>query len=135
MIKKVAAGVRGAMAEAGITDPADVHYVQTKTPLLTLHTIKDAKSRGHRVWTEDTGESMDVSNGTCGLGIAVALGEIEMPTEAQIMMRRPLPRLRGGVLLVGGRAGSGSGGARRQRARYRRSLPDRSLGHARRPRH
>ena len=47
MITKVAAAVRVAMAEAGITDPADVHYVQTKTPLLTIDTIRDAKSRGH----------------------------------------------------------------------------------------
>src|SRR4051812_17250417 len=46
MVEKVADGVRRAMAEAGITDPADVHYVQTKTPLLTIETIRDAKSRG-----------------------------------------------------------------------------------------
>src|SRR3954462_11829677 len=38
MIEKVAEGVKKAMAEAGITDPADVHYVQTKTPLLTIET-------------------------------------------------------------------------------------------------
>ena len=54
MIEKVAAGVKEAMARAGITDPADVHYVQTKTPLLTIDTIRDAKSRGQSVWTEDT---------------------------------------------------------------------------------
>ena len=35
-----------AMERAGITDPADVHYVQTKTPLLTIQTIRDAHSRG-----------------------------------------------------------------------------------------
>ncbi len=30
MIEKIAAaGVRAAMADAGITDPRDVHYVQT----------------------------------------------------------------------------------------------------------
>ena len=46
MIEKVAAGVKEAMAQAGITDTADVHYVQTKTPLLTIHTIRDAKGRG-----------------------------------------------------------------------------------------
>jgi barbiturase len=85
MIEKVAAGVRDAMAKAGITDPADVHYVQTKTPLLTIHTIRDAKSRGQQVWTEHTHESMDLSNGTTALGIAVALGEIEMPTDADVM--------------------------------------------------
>lgn len=85
MVEKVAAGVREAMKQAGITDPKDVHYVQTKTPLLTLDTINDAKARGHEVWTEDTLLSMDLSNGTSALGIAVALGEIEMPTDEQIM--------------------------------------------------
>src|ERR1044071_1911243 len=63
MIQKVAAAVKEAMARAGISDPADVHYVQTKTPLLTIHTIRDAKSRGKTVWTEHTHESMDLSNG------------------------------------------------------------------------
>jgi ring-opening amidohydrolase-like protein len=63
MIEKVAAAVKVAMERAGITDPADVHYVQTKTPLLTIHTIRDAKSRGKTVWTEHTHESMDLSNG------------------------------------------------------------------------
>ncbi len=46
MVDKVAAAVSVAMERAGITDPKDVHYVQTKTPLLTIHTIRDAKSRG-----------------------------------------------------------------------------------------
>jgi cyanuric acid amidohydrolase len=84
MVEKVAEGVRRAMVEAGIKDPADVHYVQTKTPLLVMETINDAKSRGHTVYTEDPLESMNVSNGTSALGIAVALGEIEMPTAEQI---------------------------------------------------
>jgi len=84
MVAKVAEGVRRAMAEAGIEDPADVHYVQTKTPLLVMETINDAKSRGHTVFTEDPLESMNVSNGTSALGIAVALGEIDMPTAEQI---------------------------------------------------
>jgi barbiturase len=90
MISKVAAAVRAATAEAGITDAADVHYVQTKTPLLTIHTIRDAKSRGQTVWTENTGESMDVSNGTAALGIAVALGEIGMPSDASVLRDREL---------------------------------------------
>ncbi len=85
MIEKVAEGVHRAMAVAGITDPKDVHYVQTKTPLLTLETINEARGRGHEVWTEDTGFSMDLSNGTTALGIAVALGEIEMPSDDQVM--------------------------------------------------
>jgi ring-opening amidohydrolase-like protein len=90
MITKVADAVGTAMERAGITDVADVHYVQTKTPLLTIHTIRDAKSRGKTVWTEHTHESMDLSNGCTALGIAVALGEIEMPTDADVMHDRSL---------------------------------------------
>lgn len=84
MVAKVAEGVLHAMKAAGIDDPADVHYVQTKTPLLVMDTINDAKARGHTVYTEDPLESMNISNGTSGLGIAVALGEIDMPTAEQI---------------------------------------------------
>jgi cyanuric acid amidohydrolase len=90
MIEKVADAVKVAMDRAGIADPADVHYVQTKTPLLTIHTIRDAKSRGKTVWTEHTHESMDLSNGTTALGIAVALGEIGMPSDEDVMHDRSL---------------------------------------------
>ena len=90
MISKVADAVKVAMQRAGITDVADVHYVQTKTPLLTIQTIRDAKSRGETVWTEQTHESMDLSNGVTALGIAVALGEIELPTDADVMHDRSL---------------------------------------------
>jgi barbiturase len=90
MISKVADAVRAAMERAGITDVADVHYVQTKTPLLTIHTIRDAKARGKTVWTEETHSSMDLSNGCTALGVAVALGEIDMPTDADVMHNRAL---------------------------------------------
>ncbi len=90
MIGKVADAVRTGMQRAGITDPADVHYVQTKTPLLTIDTIREAKSRGHDVFTEDTLHSMDVSNGCTALGIAVALGEIEMPRDEDVLRNRDL---------------------------------------------
>ncbi len=83
MVEKVAEGVRLAMKDAGITDPKDVHYVQTKTPLLTIDTIQDAHARGHDVFCE-VHDSMGVSNGTTGLGIAVALGEISMPKAEEI---------------------------------------------------
>jgi ring-opening amidohydrolase-like protein len=90
MVTKVADAVKVAMERAGIDDASDVHYVQTKTPLLTLGTIADAKSRGKTVFTEDTLHSMDVSNGGTALGIAVALGEIDMPTDDQVLKDRSL---------------------------------------------
>jgi ring-opening amidohydrolase-like protein len=83
MVEKVAEGVRRAMRAAGIDDPKDVHYVQTKTPLLTIDSIQDAHGRGQTVACE-VHDSMGVSNGTTGLGIAVALGEIAMPRAEQI---------------------------------------------------
>jgi cyanuric acid amidohydrolase len=90
MVTKVADAVKVAMERAGITDASDVHYVQTKTPLLTIDTISDARSRGHDVFTEDTLTSMDVSNGGTALGIAVALGEIEMPRDEDVLRDRTL---------------------------------------------
>lgn len=84
MVEKVADAVRQAMEIAGISDPSDVHYVQTKTPLLTMESISDAKSRGETVFSEDIHQSMDMSNGTTGLGVAVGLGEIDMPNAEAI---------------------------------------------------
>jgi barbiturase len=84
MVETVAAGVRAAMADAGIVDAADVHYVQTKTPLLTIETIKEAHRRGRTVATDEPLDSMNLSNGTTALGVAVALGEIDMPSADQI---------------------------------------------------
>ncbi len=83
MVEKVAAAVTAAMRDAGITDVKDVHYVQTKTPLLTIDSVLDAERRGKQVACE-VHDSMGVSNGTTALGIAVALGEISMPRAEQI---------------------------------------------------
>ena len=83
MVEKVADAVRAAMRDAGIDDPRDVHYVQTKTPLLTVDTVLDAHARGKEVACE-VHESMGVSNGTTGLGIAVGLREIKMPKAEEI---------------------------------------------------
>ena len=83
MVETVAAGVRLAMQDAGIADVKDVHYVQTKTPLLTIDGIQEADGRGQSV-TCEVHDSMGVSNGTTGLGMAVALGEVEMPAAEEI---------------------------------------------------
>ncbi|HYY39362.1 MAG TPA: ring-opening amidohydrolase [Xanthobacteraceae bacterium] len=83
MVEKVADAVKGAMRDAGIDDPKDVHYVQTKTPLLTIESVRDAEARGQHVACE-VHDSMGISNGTAALGIALALGEVKPPRAEQI---------------------------------------------------
>jgi len=72
---------REAMAQAGITDPQNVHYVQIKCPLLTSERI-DAV--GGDVATRDTLKSMGLSRGASALGVAEALGEAPPATDAMI---------------------------------------------------
>ena len=76
MIDETAAGVREAMRQAGIDDPADVHFVQIKCPLLTSERIQEAHQRGQSIATEDTYKSMGYSRGASALGVAVALDEV-----------------------------------------------------------
>jgi cyanuric acid amidohydrolase len=90
MITKVAAAVKEAMAKAGITDPADVHYVQTKTPLLTIHTSATPSRAASRSgpstptsrWTSPTASPRSASPSRSG--------EIEMPTDDDVMHNREL---------------------------------------------
>lgn len=79
-VDMVAEGIRAAMADAHISDLADVHFVQIKCPLLTAQRIADAERRGERVATRDTLKSMGLSRAASSLGVAVALGEIARET-------------------------------------------------------
>ena len=76
-IESVADGVREAMRDAGIADPADVHFVQIKCPLLTAQRIGDATAYGAIVATSSTLKSMGLSRAASALGAAVALGELQ----------------------------------------------------------
>lgn len=76
-VTQTAAAVRAAMAQAGITDAQDVHYVQVKCPLLTRARIEQARHGGHSVSSEDTYASMGTSRGASALGVAIALGEVD----------------------------------------------------------
>ncbi|MCX7374293.1 MAG: ring-opening amidohydrolase [Alphaproteobacteria bacterium] len=80
-VNATAAAVRAAMDQAGITDPADVHYVQVKCPLLTSARIALAAAP---VATHDTYHSMGLSRGASALGVALALGEIAAVTDAAV---------------------------------------------------
>ncbi len=77
-ILATAEAVTAAMRQAGITSPADVHYVQVKCPLLTKQRIAAAAARGNTVATDDTYLSMGYSRGASALGVAVALGEVDV---------------------------------------------------------
>lgn len=75
-VAMVSGGVRAAMADAGITDAADVHFVQIKCPLLTGERIAEADARGTTPATRDTLKSMGLSRGASALGVGLALGEV-----------------------------------------------------------
>ena len=75
-IDETASAVRIAMADAGIDDPADVHFVQIKCPLLTSERVEAALARGQPTVTTSAYGSMAYSRGASALGVARALGEI-----------------------------------------------------------
>jgi cyanuric acid amidohydrolase len=75
-VREVAAAVRKAQAEAGITSASDVHYVQVKGPLLTPAMVADAEKRGAKLVTRDPNGSKPYARGATALGVALALGEV-----------------------------------------------------------
>lgn len=87
-VDMVAQGVQAAMIDAGISDPADVHFVQIKCPLLTLDRIAEAEARGKTIATRDPLKSMGLSRAAASLGIAVALGEAKRAAVSDAMIGR-----------------------------------------------
>jgi cyanuric acid amidohydrolase len=76
-VREVATAVRHAQREAGISDAADVHYVQVKGPLLTPAAIADADRRGAKLVTRDPNGSKAFARGATALGVALRLGEVK----------------------------------------------------------
>src|SRR5712692_6220308 len=76
-IRKVADATHRAMADAGLTDPKDVHLVMVKVPGLTTSSIKDAESRGKTVVSHDLTFGPEgagiYANDAAALGVAMAL--------------------------------------------------------------
>lgn len=87
-ITETAKAVKAAMEDAGITDPADIHFVQIKCPLLTSDRIKAANARGNKTATTSSYSSMAYSRGASALGVAVALGEIAPDVRDEDVLRR-----------------------------------------------
>jgi len=90
MVDKTARAVQAAMRDAGIERVEDIHWVQTKTPLLTMDSIRAARERGRDTALPDPHGSMDLSNGTTALGIATALGEVPRDRVSDGMIGRQL---------------------------------------------
>src|SRR3954467_11102808 len=87
-IVETAKAVKAAMADAGISDPADVHFVQIKCPLLTSDRVEAANARGNKTATTSAYSSMAYSRGASALGVAVALGEIACDIHDEDVLRR-----------------------------------------------
>lgn len=87
-ITETARAVEAAMADAGISDPTNVHFVQIKCPLLTSDRVEAAAARGNKTVTTSSYSSMAYSRGASALGVAVALGEIASDLRDQDVLRR-----------------------------------------------
>ncbi|MDR3375506.1 MAG: ring-opening amidohydrolase [Ancalomicrobiaceae bacterium] len=89
-VREVAAAVRRAQAEAGITSAKDVHYVQVKGPLLTPALIADADKRGVAVVTRDPNGSKAFARGATALGVALGLGEVDESALSDAVIARDM---------------------------------------------
>jgi cyanuric acid amidohydrolase len=101
-VEAVAAGVRAAMADAGITEATDVHFVQIKCPLMTAARVAEAQARGESVANRDTLKSMGYSRGASALGVGLALGEIPAAALSDDVIAKD-------VTLFSGRASTSAG--------------------------
>ena len=91
-IEAVAEATRRGLADLGVDDPADVHLVQVKGPLLTPAAIADAARRGARVVTEDPNRSKAHARGATALGVAIGLGELAASDVDEAMVANDLDR-------------------------------------------
>lgn len=75
-IQLVAEAVTAAIAQAGISDLADVHCVEVKCPAMTPARIEAAAQRGQNVVSSNLGAASSLSKGASALGVALALQEV-----------------------------------------------------------
>ena len=91
-IHKVAEATHRAMADAGMSDPKDVHLVMVKVPGLTVASIRDAESRGDTVVSHDLTFGPEgagsYANDAAALGVALALGEVKASSLSDQVVRR-----------------------------------------------
>ena len=91
-IQKVGEATHRAMADAGLTNPRDVHLVMVKVPGLTVASIRDAESRGETVVSHDLTFGPEgagsYANDAAALGVALALGEVQRSSLSDQVVRR-----------------------------------------------
>ncbi len=91
-IRKVAEATHKAMADAGLSDPKDVHLVMVKVPGLTTASIADAESRHKTVVSHDLTFGPEgagaYANDAAALGVAMALGEVAESKLSDEVVRR-----------------------------------------------
>ncbi len=77
MVKQVAAGVEMAIADAGL-NRAEVSFVQIKCPLITAIQLKSEDGEPLNRKIANSYQSMAYSRGASALGVAIALGELDL---------------------------------------------------------
>ncbi len=75
-IHKMMAAIRAAMADAGLADPRDLHFVQTKNPTLTAAQIAAEHAAGRRPATDDPRQSGELSTAAATFATALVAGEL-----------------------------------------------------------
>ena len=75
--RQVADAVRAAMRDAGIAHVDDVHFVQIKTPCITVARAEAARARGAEPVSGDPNRAMAFARAAGALGVALALGEVQ----------------------------------------------------------
>ncbi|MFN8515978.1 MAG: ring-opening amidohydrolase [Chloroflexia bacterium] len=80
-VRKMMVAIRAAMADAGLDNPADLHFVQTKVPALTSAQVAAARADGLNLATEDARQSGDLSTAAATFATALVAGEL---TEVQV---------------------------------------------------
>ncbi|MES2383498.1 MAG: ring-opening amidohydrolase [Pseudomonadota bacterium] len=76
-VRQVADAVRAAMADARISGPEDISFVQVKCPFLTPQLAESASAAGPAVACPDANRSMALSRAAGAFGVALALGELD----------------------------------------------------------
>lgn len=86
----VADAVKRAMAEAGLADPGDVHFVQVKGGCVTAESAREALARGATLASADPNRSMTLSRVAGAFGVMKALGELTDPViDERLFLARP----------------------------------------------